>query len=77
MPARASIAANARSTFSGAEGAPGDRSRPPRAKTIVDRDQDYRDNCLAMMSFMISDVPPPIVKSRMSRKNRSIGYSRM
>ncbi len=33
--------------------------------------------CLAMISFMISEVPPPMVISRMSRKNRSIGYSRM
>src|SRR5712692_85748 len=40
--------------------------------------QRFHDrSCLAMISFMISEVPPPIVMSRMSRKKRSIGYSRM
>jgi hypothetical protein len=34
-------------------------------------------SALAMISFMISLVPPPIDKSRASRANRSIAYSRM
>ena len=33
--------------------------------------------CLAMISFMTSEVPPPMVMSRVSRKKRSIAYSRM
>ena len=37
----------------------------------------YSSICLAMISFMISEVPPPMVMRRMSRKNRSTGYSRM
>jgi len=34
-------------------------------------------SCLAMISFMTSEVPPPMVMRRVSRKNRSMGYSRM
>ena len=39
--------------------------------------QLHRTIALAMMSFMISLVPPPMVISRASRANRSTGYSRM
>src|SRR5688500_3058456 len=37
----------------------------------------HRTSALAMMSFMISLVPPPMVMSRASRAKRSTGYSRM
>ncbi len=37
----------------------------------------HASRCLAMMSLMISLVPPPMVMSRTSRAKRSTGYSRM
>ncbi len=39
--------------------------------------EPHRTIDLAMMSFMISEVPPPMVMSRASRAKRSTGYSRM
>ena len=64
----------------------GGPARAEAARRLVERDVPDDDDvhrhgqsaiCLAMISFMISEVPPPMVRRRMSRKNRSMGYSRM
>ena len=60
-------------------------ARPRRLAEAVERDVADGDevgclqgrSALAMISFMISLVPPPMDKSRASRANRSIAYSRM
>ena len=66
-------------------GVEGGAARPRRLAEPVEREVPDDDeigrrqgrSALAMISFMISLVPPPMVRSRASRANRSIGYSRM
>ena len=74
-----------------AEAVGGDRriergaARAPRAAEAVERDVADGDevgraqprSALAMISRMISLVPPPMDRRRASRANRSIAYSRM
>jgi hypothetical protein len=70
----------------GEAGRPGDPDAVPpaprnRRRAPVDRDVFVEERpqnpgtSLAMISFMISLVPPPMVRSRASRKARAIGVS--